>query len=93
MFDFDNSTGSLSNGIILPVKNSRSNEFSNSGRYLYILGVDTAPAPALGGIFQFDLINPVSALRWLNGAQAVSVRTKRKASLPLPDSKLPCSVS
>lgn len=39
------------------------------------------------------LINPVSALRWLNGAQAVSVRTKNKATSPLPDGKLPCSIS
>ena len=39
------------------------------------------------------LINPVSALRWLNGAQAVSVRTKSNATSPLPDGKLPCSIS
>ena len=29
------------------------------------------------------LINPVSSLRWLNGAQAVAVRTKEKAILPV----------
>ncbi len=28
------------------------------------------------------LVNPVSAMRWLNGAQAVAVRTKSKAILP-----------
>ena len=28
------------------------------------------------------LVNPVSSLRWLNGAQAVGVRTKEKATLP-----------
>lgn len=28
------------------------------------------------------LVNPVAALRWLNGAQAVAVRTKHKAILP-----------
>ena len=29
------------------------------------------------------LVNPVSSLRWLNGAQAVAVRTKNKAILPV----------
>ena len=28
------------------------------------------------------LVNPVSALRWLNGAQVVAVKTKSKAILP-----------
>tara|TARA_B100000674_G_scaffold441652_1_gene405421 strand:+ start:405 stop:740 length:336 start_codon:yes stop_codon:yes gene_type:complete len=28
------------------------------------------------------LVNPVSSLRWLNGAQAVAVKTKDKAILP-----------
>ena len=28
------------------------------------------------------LVNPVSALRWLNGAQVVAVKTKNKATLP-----------
>ena len=39
------------------------------------------------------LVNPVSALRWLNGAQAVSVRTQSKTTSPLLDCKLPCSIS
>ena len=29
------------------------------------------------------LVNPISALRWLNGAQTVAVRTKEKAILPV----------
>ena len=29
------------------------------------------------------LVNPVSALRWLNGAQVVAVKTKNKAILPV----------
>lgn len=32
------------------------------------------------------LVNPVSALRWLNGAQVVAVKTKSKAILPQQDS-------
>lgn len=28
------------------------------------------------------LVNPVSALRWLNGAQVVAVKTKSRAILP-----------
>lgn len=56
-------------------------------------GVDYMDRTSASSSRKRYLINPVSALRWLNGAQAVSVRTKRKASLPLLDGKLPCSVS
>ena len=34
------------------------------------------------------LVNPVSALRWLNGAQVVSVKTNNKAILPVRSSCL-----
>ena len=34
------------------------------------------------------LVNPVAALRWLNGAQVVAVKTKNKAILPVRDSCL-----
>jgi len=35
------------------------------------------------------LVNPVAALRWLNGAQVVAVKTKNKAILPVRSSCLP----
>ena len=44
-------------------------------------GVDFIDRSALNSQRKRYLVNPVSALRWLNGAQAVVVRTKGKVVL------------
>jgi len=45
-------------------------------------GVDFIDRTSSTSVRKRYLVNPVAALRWLNGAQAVAVKTKIKATLP-----------
>lgn len=46
-------------------------------------GIDFIDRTSMTSSRKRYLVNPVSALRWLNGAQAVAVKTKSKAILPV----------
>lgn len=46
-------------------------------------GIDFIDRTSSTSVRKRYLVNPVAALRWLNGAQAVAVRTKEKAILPV----------